>query len=296
MYYPAIEYDYPLFRPPSEANSLILQITSGCSWNKCAFCEMYSEKSFKIKDFEQIKKEIAGFKPVADKINKIFLADGDAMVLKTEKLLKILDEINKTFPKVRRVSAYAKPKDLKSKSIEDLKKLKDSGLSLVYVGLESGDSELLDIINKGESYESSREGLIKSREAGIKSSVMILNGLGGLNYWEQHALNSARLINEIQPEYLSTLVLSFPFGVDHYKKRFQAEFIEMNTLQLLKELYLFLENTNLQTTVFRSDHASNYLVLKGVLSKDKNILLDKLRFTIQNPDKAVLREEWQRGL
>ncbi len=296
MYYPAIEYDYPLFRPPSEANSLILQITTGCSWNKCAFCEMYSEKSFKSKAFEQIQKEIESFKPVADKIKKIFLADGDAMVLKTDKLLKILDEINKTFPKVRRISSYAKPKDLKNKTVEELKSLQAAGLNLIYVGLESGDSELLGIINKGEDYESSRDGLIKSREAGIKSSVMILNGLGGLNYWKQHALNSAKIVNEIQPEFLSTLVLSFPFGVNHYKKKFQTEFVEMNTLQLFEELYLFLENTNLQTTVFRSDHASNYLALKGILSKDKDQLLEKLRYAILHPEQSGLRKEWQRGL
>ena len=296
MYHPAIEYDYPLFRPPSEGNSLILQITTGCSWNKCAFCEMYAEKHFKIKSFEDIKKELARFKMVADKVNKIFLADGDAMVLKTEKLLKILYEITHTCTKVRRISTYAKPKDLNSKSVDELKSLKAAGLSLVYVGLESGDSELLGIINKGEDYESSRNGLMKSREAGIKSSVMILNGLGGLNYWEQHARNSAKLVNEIFPEYLSTLVLSFPFGTNHFKKKFQAEFIEMDTLQLFKELYLFLENTNLQTTVFRSDHASNYLALKGILSKDKDQLLEKLRFAIQNPEQAGLRAEWQRGL
>ncbi|RLD77865.1 MAG: radical SAM protein [Bacteroidetes bacterium] len=296
MYHPAIEYDYPLFRPPSEGNSLILQITTGCSWNKCAFCEMYAEKQFKTKNFEQIKKEIESFKPVADKITKIFLADGDALVLKTEKLLRVLNEINKIFPRVRRVSSYAKPKDLKNKSISDLKRLKEAGLSLVYVGLESGDSELLTDINKGEDFESSRQGMVNCKEAGIKSSVMILNGLGGLNYWEQHALNSAKLINEIQPEFLSTLVLSFPFGVAHYKKKFQTDFIEMNTVQLLEELFLFLNNTNLQTTVFRSDHASNYLTLKGILSKDKEQLLKKLRLAIQNPEQAGLRAEWQRGL
>ncbi len=294
--HPAIEYDYPLFRPPSEANSLILQITTGCSWNKCAFCEMYSEKSFKLKDFEQIKKEIYGFKPVADRIRKIFLADGDAMVLKTDKLLKILEEINKVFPKVRRISSYAKPKDLKNKSVEELKSLKNAGLSLIYVGLESGDTELLDIINKGEDYESSRIGLLKSKEAGIKNSVMILNGLGGLNYWEAHAENSAKLVNEIQPEFLSTLVLSFPYGVDRYKKRFKKNFIEMNTLQLFKELHLFLKNISLESTVFRSDHASNYLTLKGILSKDKDQLLEKLLFAIKHPEQAGLRAEWQRGL
>ncbi len=296
MFYPAIEYDYPLFRPPSEANSLILQITTGCSWNKCAFCEMYAEKSFKLKPFEQVQKDIAHFKSVSNKIKKIFLADGDAMVLKTDKLLKILNEINKTFPKIRRISAYAKPKDLKNKTVKELKSLQAAGLSLIYVGVESGDTELLKVINKGESYESSREGLIKSKEAGIKSSVMILNGLGGLNYWEQHAQNSAKLVNEIQPEFLSTLVLSFPFGVEHYKKKFPTEFIEMNTQQLFKELYLFLENTNLQTSVFRSDHASNYLVLKGILSKDKDQLLEKLRYAILHPEQSGLRQEWQRGL
>lgn len=295
MFYPAIEYDYPLFRPPSEANSLILQITTGCSWNKCAFCEMYAEKQFKTKSFELIKTEIASFKPVSGKINKIFLADGDAMVLKTEKLLRILNEITNTFPKVRRISTYAKPKDLKNKTVEDLKRLKEAGLSLVYVGLESGDNELLLITNKGENFESSQKGMINCRKAGIKSSVMILNGLGGLNYWEQHALNSAKLINEIRPDFLSTLVLSFPFGVAHYQKKFSTDFIEMNRVQLLEELYLFLDNTNLPSTVYRSDHASNYLILKGILSKDKHQILEKLRLAIRKPGQAGLREEWQRG-
>ncbi|OQX97524.1 MAG: radical SAM protein [Bacteroidetes bacterium 4572_117] len=291
-----VEYDYPLFRPPSEANSLILQITCGCSWNKCSFCEMYTEKKFRVKGFEQIKSEIAAYKPVAGRINKIFLADGDAMVLKTEKLLEILYEINKNFPKVRRISSYAKPKDLKNKSIDELKSLQAAGLSLVYVGLESGDTELLSLVDKGEDFDSSRIGLIKSREAGIKSSVMILNGLGGLNYWEQHAINSAKLVNETQPEFLSTLVLSFPFGVNHYKNKFRAEFVEMGTLQLFKELLLFIENTNLRSTIYRSDHASNYLTLKGVLNKDKELLSENLRFAIKNPEQAGLREEWQRGL
>ncbi|MBN2758506.1 MAG: B12-binding domain-containing radical SAM protein [Bacteroidales bacterium] len=296
MHYPSIEYEYPLFRPPSEANSLIFQITSGCSWNNCAFCEMYTQKKFKIKSFDLIKSEILQFKGYSEKINKIFLADGDAMVLKTDKLLQILELINKTFPNVRRISAYAKPKDLKNKNIDELKSLKNAGLTLVYVGLESGDNELLSIVNKGENFDSSLQGLLKSNQAGIKSSVMILNGLGGLNYWQQHAENSAKLVNLIQPEFLSTLVLSFPFGINHFKQKFNAEYVEMNILQLLEEMQLFLSKTELNQTVFRSDHASNYLVLKGILSKDKQSLLEKLNYTIKNPDKVNLREEWQRGL
>ena len=291
-----ITYEEPLFRPPSEANSLIFQITSGCSWNKCAFCEMYSKKKFSFKKIEIIKEEINLFKNHAQRINKIFLADGDAMVLKTNKLLEILNEINKVFPKIRRISTYAKPIDLKNKTVDELKKLKNAGLSLVYVGLESGDDELLNIVNKNETFISSSKGLLNCKEAGIKSSVMILNGLGGKKYWQQHAVNSAKLINIIQPEFLSTLVLSFPFGVNHYKNKFKEEFIELDTLQLLKEMKLFLSKTKLQETIFRSDHASNYLVLKGILNKDKNSLLEKLKNAINNPNKVGLRQEWQRGL
>jgi len=207
-----LSYEQPLFRPPSEAASLILQITSGCSWNKCAFCEMYSLKSFKIKAFEQIKLEIEQIEKSGFKFNKVFLADGDAMVMSANKLNKILNELKNTFKKIRRVSIYARPTDFARKSLQELKELKSAGLDLAYVGIESGDDQLLRLINKGETYKSTIEGMQKAKEAGIKLSVMILNGLGGSELSKQHAIESARLLNEIQPEYASTLVLSFPLG------------------------------------------------------------------------------------
>ena len=296
MHHFPISYEQPLFRPPSEAASLILQITSGCSWNKCAFCEMYASKSFKTKPFEQIKEEIRQVANSGLKFNKVFLADGDAMVLSANKLNQILNELKNTFAKTRRISVYARPSDFARKSLQELKDLKYAGLDLAYVGIESGDDELLRLINKGETYKSTVEGLQKAREAGIKLSVMILNGLGGRELSKQHSLQSARLLNEIQPEYASTLVLSFPLGEQHFKNRYTGKFTMLNKLELIEEMRIFIANTELNQTIFRSDHASNYLVLKGILSKDKEMLLTKIDDVLNNPQLANLRKEWQRGL
>lgn len=291
-----VKYDEPLFRPPSEAGSLILQITLGCTWNKCAFCEMYSSKKFSIKKDEDIIAEIDAVARIQPDIRKIFLADGNPVVLSTNKMMTVLNAINKVFPKVRRVSTYANPKDILSKSPEELKELKNAGLKLIYVGIETGDDELLKMVNKDETFSSTIEGLLKAKEAGIKLSVMILNGLGGLKYSKQHAINSAKILNNVQPEYASVLVLSFPFGLDHYIKRFKGDYIPMNITELLKEMELFISDTELQSTIFRSNHASNYLVLSGILPQAKNQFLEQIRHAIQNPDTANLREEWQRGL
>lgn len=295
MYFP-LEYNEPVFRPPSEAYSLILQLTLGCSWNRCAFCEMYSSKKFKVRKEEEIIREIKEVASISTDIKKVFLADGNAMVLSTSKLLRIINEINKTFPRVTRISAYALPKDISSKTDDELKQLSDAGLKLLYVGIESGDDELLRLINKGETFNSSVDGLQKARKAGIKLSVMILNGLGGKNYSVQHAINSAKAINLIQPEFLSTLVLSFPYGEDHFKKRFKGNFKALTTLELIEEMKIFIENLELENSVFRSDHASNYLVLKGNLNRDKQKFLNNINTVLQSPDDASLRPEWTRGL
>lgn len=294
MFYSPISYDEPVFRPPSEAYSIIIQITLGCSWNKCAFCEMYSTKKFRVRNEEDIFKEIDKLAAAGYDSRKIFLADGDAMVLSTNKLLRILDKINKTFPKMQRISAYALPKNINSKSNDELKEISDAGLKFIYVGVETGDEELLRIINKGETFNSTVDGLLKAKQANIRSSVMILTGLGGEIYSRQHAINSALIFNETQPDFASCLVLSFPFGVEHYKKKFPAEFIELDTPGLLKELRIFIEHTELKSTVFRSDHASNYLVLKGGLSRDKDKFLAQIDYALSNPQS--LRKEWMRGL
>ena len=289
-----ISYNEPLFRPPSEGRSLILQVTLGCSNNNCAFCDMYKSKSFKARKFEEIKQEIQEVAKLNHGFQKVFLADGDAFVLSTKKLLEICNEINFNFPKVRRISSYALPSNINKKSIEELKQLKNAGIEMLYIGLESGDNNVLEMVSKNETYQSSKDALLKLKKVGIKASVMILTGLGGNKYSQQHAVNSAKLLNETNPEYVSTLVLSFPYGIEKYIKLFKGDFEEMKTIDLLIELKIFMENLNLNNSIFRSDHASNYLILKGILNKDKQKFLQQINYALDNQD--VLRKEWMRGL
>jgi radical SAM superfamily enzyme YgiQ (UPF0313 family) len=291
-----IEYDEPVFRPPSEAYSMIFQVTLGCSWNKCTFCEMYTGKQFKARKIEDIQQEIEKVAKLDNSLNKIFLADGNAFVLSFDRLKEILMIIKEHFPKVRRISAYALPQDIMTKTDEELRELSDLGLNLLYVGIESGDDEVLKFINKSETAESTAKGLKKAREAGIKLSVMIINGMGGSKWSRQHAENSAKVINEIQPEYLSTLVLSYPYGFDHFRKRAGSEFEPLEQKELFEELRLFIDKLELDSTIYRSDHASNYLTLKGNLPRDKDRLLEKLDSAITGDGQVSLRSEWQRGL
>ncbi len=294
MYYLPIEYHQPLFRPPSEGNSLILQVTLGCSNNECAFCEMYKTKKFTVRKREKIKEEIQKVKQLRVPVQKVFLADGDAFVLSTNRLLEICKDINDSFPSIRRISAYALPSNINSKSIDDLVELRKAGITLLYIGIESGDDEVLASVSKGETYTSTKEALLKLKKAGIKASVMVLTGLGGKKYSKQHAFQSAELINETQPEYISTLVLSFPYGIEKFRKEFKGEFIEMNQKELLEELRLFIQNIELKNSIFRSNHASNYLVLKGRLNQDKEKLLGLIDGALEG--KVFLRPEWVRGL
>ncbi|HZX16175.1 MAG TPA: radical SAM protein [Pseudomonas sp.] len=291
-----ISYIEPVFRPPSEAHSLILPVTNGCSWNKCTFCEMYTQeqKKFRARDEAQVLEEIrlTGERMI---VQRVFLADGDALVLPTRRLLTILQAIREHMPEVERVSSYCLPRNLRKKSVDELKELADAGLRMAYVGCESGDDEVLARVNKGETYESSLSALDKLGQAGITRSVMILNGLGGSVLSEQHADNSARLMNEAQPEFLSTLVVSFPTGEARFREGF-ADFQPLDQQQLFVEVERLLQGLELRDTVFRSDHASNYLVLKGTLGADKQRLLAQVRQAIEQPQQAQLRQEWQRGL
>ena len=276
MSYFPIQYNEPVFRPPSEWKSLIIQVTLGCSWNKCAFCEMYTSKEFRARKEKDVFADIDAFIPQASLIRRVFLADGDPLVLPTRRLLGILNHLRGTFPRLQRVSAYASPNNLIRKSLAELQELRDAGLNLIFVGLESGDNEVLHMINKGETAQSMIEGINKSKQAGLESSVMIINGVGGRRFSEQHGLNSAILLNEIQPKYLSTLVLTAYKGMDYLKSRLNTDFIELNQKEQIQEMKVFLEHLQLQETIFRSDHASNHMVLKGVLGRDKEKFLNQI--------------------
>lgn len=292
------EYIEPLFRPPSEARSLILQVTNGCSWNNCTFCEMYTapQKRFRPKPQAQIEQELQSIVRSGQSVRRIFLADGDAMTLSFRRLQGILEAINHHLPDVQRISSYCLPRNVKNKTVEELQELRKLGLSLMYVGCETGDDLMLEKISKGETYQSSLDALLKTQQAGMKRSVMILNGLGGKKYSEQHAINSARLMSAAQPEYLSTLVVSFHNGVQRYQAGFDGEFEPLDQLELAREMEMLLVNLELEKTIFRSDHASNYLVLKGTLNQDKERLLKMVRLALEQPGAVPLRQEWQRRL
>lgn len=298
MYSFPIDYVEPVFRPPSEAKSLILPVTNGCSWNKCTFCEMYTQpqKKFRARKPEDVRADIASAARSLGGVRRVFLADGDAMVLPTRRLLEILSDLKAAFPDLQRVSSYCLPRNLAKKSVEELVQLKQAGLQILYVGMESGDDEILKRVNKGESWESTRSALVKIREAGLTSSAMVLNGLGGQTLSRQHAINTATLCNETQPDYLSTLVVSFPQGEERFRAGFGEDFEPLSQQGLFEEIRLFLEHLDLERTVFRSDHASNYLVLKGTLGRDKQKMLDQVNLAISNPGAAPLRPEWMRGL
>jgi radical SAM superfamily enzyme YgiQ (UPF0313 family) len=293
-----IRYVEPVFRPPSEAQSLILPVTDGCSWNQCTFCEMYTapQKQFRARDEAEVLDSIrqTGEQFGAD-VRRVFLADGDALVLPTRRLLNILSAIREHLPAVRRVSSYCLPRNLRKKSVEELRELAEAGLSIAYIGAESGDDEVLACVKKGETFASTREALDKLGQAGIKRSVMILNGLGGPALSAQHADNSARLLNATQPEYAATLVVSFPMGEDRFRKDFPA-WQALTQIQLFQEMERFLKQLELTRTIFRSDHASNRLVLKGTLGADRERLLHQVRSAIAHPDSAHLRPAWARGL
>jgi radical SAM superfamily enzyme YgiQ (UPF0313 family) len=204
--------------------------------------------------------------------------------------------INRYLPGIQRVSSYCLPRNLKNKTVEELAELNEMGLSLFYVGCESGDDLVLDRVSKGENFETSLSALKKIKAACARSSVMILNGMGGKKYSEQHAVNSARLMNAAQPEYLATLVVSFPTGMERYQQGFKGEFEPLDQAGLFQEMYWLLDTLELEKTIFRSDHASNYLVLKGVLGKDKPRLLATVKAALEQPGSVRLRQEWMRGL
>lgn len=291
-----LNYIEPVFRPPSEGRSFILQVSNGCSWNGCTFCDMYTQaqKQFRPREESYLIEELKKAQQFGPQFEKVFLADGDAMTLSVRRLTRILELIKEYLPWVTRVGAYCLPRNVSKKSVAELRSLQELGLGIVYVGAESGDDQVLGFINKGETFDSTLSCLQKCQEAGIKTSVMILNGMGGVAYSQQHALNSARLMNQAQPDFLSTLIVSYPLGDQRVKAGFNGNYQLPNQLELFQELRLLIAHLELKNTVFRSDHASNYLPLKGVLGRDKSALLQQLDEAMAG--RIHLRQEWQRGL
>lgn len=272
-----------VFRPPSEANSLILRITIGCSHNACTFCAMYKNTPFQIRHIAEIKALIARAQTLYPTARRVFLADGNALALPTKTLLIILNLLHEAFPRLTRVGCYAGPRDINAKSPEELKALRDAGLKIAYMGIESGDPEILQQVRKGVTPEQLIIAGQKLLHAGIKLSATIILGLGGKERTTEHALNTASMINAIQPTMLGALTLMVYPGTALATDISSGIHTPLTTREILDEHYRILKAIDVvKPCIYRSDHASNYLPLAGTLPKDKNILLNSLQQIISN--------------
>jgi len=291
------KYEGLIFRPPSEADSLILQVEIGCSNNDCTFCYSYKAKKFRIKSLEEIEQDIKETKFYSDRIRKVFLADGDALVIKTEKLLKILNMLYEYYPNLERVGIYATALNVLRKSDEDLKKLKDAGLGIIYLGIETGDDIILKQVKKNMTSAQMVNACKKILNNEFELSVTIILGLGGKNRWRENAIETARVINEINaPTYIGALTLMIPQGTPLYDDYIAGKFQPLSNIEILKEMKLLIENISItKESIFRSNHASNYLPLGGTLPRDKEKLLEVLNRVIEDPI-GKLRPEFYRRL
>ena len=286
-------YDLPLFRPPSEAKSVIVQATIGCSHNKCTFCGSYKMKRFREKSIEEIRKDLRILREFYPDATRMFLADGNAFCISTEKLLKILKMAKEIFPKLERISIYASPTDVLEKSDEEIRTLAENGLKLVYLGVESGDDVVLREVKKGATSEEILKAGRKLIENGIKLSVTAILGLGGKRRSEKHAIKTAKLLNRMKPHYTALLTLIVVEGTPLHKKVLNGEFELLSKEELLLELRRIVELLNYET-VFRANHASNYLPLKAKLPEEKEELLRTIDYALKHPE--ILKPDHLRAL
>jgi radical SAM superfamily enzyme YgiQ (UPF0313 family) len=281
-----LEYSYPLYRPPSEANSLIFQVTLGCSFNQCSYCDMYRSKTYSERPWEEIQMEIDMTSKLYPATKRIFLADGDAINLSTDRLVKILEYINKKFPSLERVSSYAMPKNLLQKSNTELRTLRTAGLKMLYVGIESGSDKVLKKITKGATYKTIVESCKKAKETNYVLSCMIILGLGGKKYSYEHIQETAKIISEVSPDYIGALNLHLDDSLyNEFMTKFKEPFEFLDDLQILNELELLISKINPSSSIiFRANHASNVYSIKGTLPQDKVNMLGLVSQLKKHPD------------
>lgn len=281
-----LSYDYPLYRPPSEANSLIFQVTLGCSFNICSFCNMYRSKEYVERTWDEIKTEIDLAAKHMQDTKRIFLADGDALNLSTDRMLQILYYIRTKFPKIERVSCYAMPKNLLEKSAEDLKKLYDAGLTMFYIGIESGSDKILKKVTKGATGKTIIKACQKAKDAGYTISCMIILGLGGKTYSKEHIDDTAKVVSESSPHYLGALTLHMEDGIrDEFMTKFKEPFVPIDDSDALIELENLVNKIETKSPIiFRTNHGSNAYPIGGTFPEDKNMMLEKISYLKQHPE------------
>lgn len=291
-----MRYEGTIYRPPSEAESLILQVTIGCSHNKCTFCSSFKEKKFRLRSFDEVKTDVEEAKQYARYIKKVFIADGDALIIPQKKLIPIIELVKDAFPKLERIGLYGNTKSILKKSVDELKALRELGVGIIYLGVESGDQVVLDRVCKGTVLDKTAEAAKRVKDAGIILSVTILLGIGGVERSKIHAEETGKFLTRIQPDYagaLSVIVVPGTVLAEEVKK---GAFEVPTPYMLLEELYIMIENINAEHIYFASNHASNYLPVKGWLPEEKTAMLKAIKHVLQQKDPSMLRPEYMRAL
>ncbi|MDO4810966.1 MAG: radical SAM protein [Eubacteriales bacterium] len=288
-----MRYKGKVFRPPSEAYSLIVQVTYGCSHNGCAFCDMYDDKHFAMRPMEEIREDFELARQAYRHVERVFLADGDALMRRTDDLIQILGLVYGLFPECERVTCYASPTSLHIKSESDLRLLQEHGLTMVYMGLESGCDEVLKRMNKGHDAASIIAAGQKARRCGLKLSVTAISGLGSRELMKEHAIGTAQALSAMKPEYIGLLTLMVEHGTPLEKWVREGSFTVLGPMEVLQETEIFLQHIDSEGSIFRMNHASNYLTLKGTLNQDREGLLAKVQQGLQG---YGLRSEFMRAL
>ena len=280
-----MRYEGSVYRPPSEAYSLIIQVTLGCAHNKCTFCSMFKDKRFRVRNVKEVLEDLDTARQHYRRVERIFLADGDALVLQNKDLLVILNHIRKLFPECQRVGIYGSPQDVLRKSHEELVELRDHGIGIIYIGAESGSDKVLKAVNKGATRAEIIEAVKRIEAADVPASVTFISGLAGKDGWEDHAIESGTMISEMEPSYVGLLTLITEPGAEMHRDIAEGRLQLLSPVEVLKETELLLSNINVnKNCVFRSNHASNYVSLKGDLPRDKERMLNQLRTAMNNAD------------
>lgn len=290
-----MRYEGNIFRPPSEAYSLLLQVTVGCTHNKCTFCSMYKDKQFHIRKLDDVLQDLKWARSHYRRVERIFLCDGDALALSNNRLMPILTEIRNEFPECERVTVYGRATDVLHKTDEEMRRLYEAGITMVYIGAESGSDKVLKEVNKGETRQQLIDGVKKIEASGMQASVTFISGLAGKDGWEDHAIQTGTMISEMSPSYAALLTLMVDPSVPIAKDIESGKLKLLSPEEVMAETLLLLKNTNVtKPCVFRSNHASNYLSLRGNLPEDKEKMMDLLRRAMDNHD--MFKDERFRAL
>lgn len=290
-----LNYDYPLYRPPSEAKSLIFQVTLGCSFNQCSFCDMYRSKEYSERPWEEVKNEIDMMANQLPDSSRIFLADGDALNIQTDNMIKIVKYIYKKFPNLERISCYATPMNLLKKTPEELKKMYEAGLKMMYIGIESGSDIILKKVTKGATSKTIIKACRKAIDAGFTISCMVILGLGGKTYTNEHIRGTAEVLSAVSPQYSAALTLIMEPGVkDEFMAKFGEPFIPVSDSEALDELEDLVSHIETKNEIiFRANHGSNAYTIKGTFPQDKQAMLEKISWMKQHPE--TVRPQGLRG-